>query len=443
VADADCIVVGLRCAGAPLALALHRAGVRVIALERDDLYTDQPFSTHAIQPYGMRLLDRLGLGDAVRGLAPRARALRMQLEDAYLQVDLTDDSHDARCPRRLKLDPVLQRAVVDAGVDVRPKTIVVGLVRDGDRVGGVRVRDGSGEHELRAPLVVGADGRNSAIARLVGAPAYVEDESPHGAYWSYFEETPLFSTDPRYDWEMCIHMQGDGARAVFQTDSGLLLMAGLARRAALEPWRHDPDAALVDYLRAGPMTAPLLEGSRQVQPAIGLAGLRFFVKRPVGPGWALVGDSGLHIDPTPGLGITDAFRDAIALADAIVEGGDRALLRYWRRRDADSIGLYRMAADMGSTSYNTAFNRMFYRRAQASAAMRARLLSVLDRECRPQDMLPLGRLIGWLLGEVIQGRLSSFRGFGRTLRNAVGLARQQAQFDRELAAVERDALPSH
>ena len=441
-ADADCIVVGLRCAGAPLALALHRAGVRVIALERDDLYTDQPFSTHAIQPYGMRLLDRLALGDAVRGLAPRARALRMQLEDAYLQVDLSDDSHDARCPRRLKLDPVLQRAVVDAGVDVRPKTIVVGLVRDGDRVGGVRVRDGSGEHELRAPLVVGADGRNSTIARLVGAPAYVEDESPHGAYWSYFEETPLFSTDPRYIWEMCIHMQGDGARAVFQTDSGLLLMAGLARRTALEPWRHDPDAALVDYLRAGPMTAPLLEGSRQVQPAIGLAGLRFFVKRPVGPGWALVGDSGLHIDPTPGLGITDAFRDAIALADAIVEGGDRALLRYWRRRDADSIGLYRMAADMGSTSYNTAFNRMFYRRAQASAAMRARLLSVLDRECRPQDMLALGRLIGWLLGEVIQGRLSSFRGFGRTLRNAVGLARQQAQFDRELAAVERDAHAS-
>jgi len=85
---------------------------------------------------------------------------------------------------------------------------------------------------------------------------------------------------------------------------------------------------------------------------------------------------------------------------------------------------------------------MFYRRAQASAAMRVRLLSVLDRECRPQDMLPLRRLIGWLLGEVIQGRLSSFRGFGRTLRNAVGLARQQAQFDRELAAVERDAHAS-
>ena len=56
----------------------------------------------------------------------------------------------------------------------------------------------------------------------------------------------------------------------------------------------------------------MCEGSRQVSPAIGLAGLRFFVKQPVGPGWALVGDSGLHLDPTPGLGITDAWLSASA-----------------------------------------------------------------------------------------------------------------------------------
>jgi len=437
VADADCIVVGLRCAGAPLSLALDRAGVKVIALERDELYTDQPFSTHAIQPYGMRLFDRLGLGDAVRALAPRALALRMQVEDAGLRVDLSDDAHDARCPRRLKLDPVLQRAVVDAGIDVRPRTTVFALVHDGDRVVGVRVRDAAGEHELRAPLVVGADGRNSTIARLVGAPTYVDDTSPHGAYWAYFEETKLFSTDPRYDWGMCIHMQGDGARAVFQTDSGLLLMAGLAPRDAIEPWRRDPNGELLAYLRAGALTSPLLEGSRQVAPAIGLAGLRFFVKRAVGPGWALVGDAGLHLDPTPGLGITDALRDASALAEAIVDGSEQAYERYWRRRDADSIGLYRMAADMGSGIYNSPFTRMVYRRLQESEAMHARLLKVLDRESRPQEMLPLWRLIGWLASEAFQGRLESFSGFGRTLRNAVGLAREQARFDRQLAAVEQ------
>ena len=437
-ADADCIVVGLRCAGAPLALALDRAGVKVIALEREALFTDQPFSTHAIQPYGMRLLDRFGLGDAVRALAPRALALQMQVEDAYLRVDLSDDRHDARCPRRLKLDPLLQGAVLAAGVDVRPQTTVIGLVRDGDRVAGVRVRDAAGEHELRAPLVVGADGRNSTIARLVGAPAYVEDESPHGAYWAYFEETPLFSSDPRYDWGMCIHLQGDGGRAVFQTDSGLLLMAGLARREALAPWRRDPDGALLAYLRGGSLTAPLLEGSRQVSRAIGLAGLRFFVKQPVGPGWALLGDAGLHLDPTPGLGITDAFRDAITLAEAIVDGSELALAKYWRRRDADSIGLYRMAADMGSESYNNPFTRMIYRRMQGSEAMRARLMKVLDRECRPQDMLPLGRLLGWLVSEAFHARFVSFAGFGQMLRSALRTGREQARFDRELAVVERE-----
>jgi flavin-dependent dehydrogenase len=434
---ADCIVVGLRCAGAPLALALRRAGVKVVALERDELYTDQPFSTHAIQPYGMRLLDRLGLGDAVRALAPRARGLRMQVEDAYMQIDVSDGARDARCPRRLKLDPVLQRAVVDAGVDVRPRSSVTDLVRDAGSVVGVRVRErGASEYELRAPLVVGADGRNSTIARLVGAPTYVEDTSANGAYWAYFEETPLFSNDARYDWGMCIHMEGEGVRAVFQTDSGLLLMVGLARRDSLRAWRRDPDASLLAYLRAGSVTGPLLEGSRQASAAIGLGGLRYFFKQPVGPGWALVGDAGLHLDPTPGLGISDAFRDALALADAIVDGSRVAFERYWRRRDADSIGLYRMAIDMATPGYNNPFTRMIYRRVQASPTMRARMMRLIDREDRPQDLLPLGRLVGWLVSEAAHGRFGSFRGFGSTLRSALRTAGEQRRFDRALAALD-------
>ena len=124
--------------------------------------------------------------------------------------------------------------------------------------------------------------------------------------------------------------------------------------------------SLLAYLRAGSMTAPLLEGSRQASTAIGLAALRYFFKQPVGPGWALVGDAGLHLDPTPGLGISDAFRDALVLADAIVDGSPLAFERYWRRRDADSIGLYRMAIDMGSRGYNSPFTRMIYRRVHAS-----------------------------------------------------------------------------
>src|SRR5207248_2147037 len=119
-----------------------------------------------------------------RALAPRASAMRMQLEDEFVRVDLSDGEHDSRAPRRSKLDPLLQQSAIDAGADVRARTTVIGLLREGERVVGVRVRDGTGEHELRAPIVVGADGRNSTIARLVEAEAYVEDVSPHGAYWA-------------------------------------------------------------------------------------------------------------------------------------------------------------------------------------------------------------------------------------------------------------------
>jgi hypothetical protein len=50
-------------------------------------------------------------------------------------------------------------------------------------------------------------------------------------------------------------------------------------------------------------------------------------------------------------------------------------------------------------------------------------------------MVPLGRLIGWLVAEACHGRFESFSGLGRTLRQAFSLAREQARFDRELAAL--------
>jgi hypothetical protein len=61
---------------------------------------------------------------------------------------------------------------------------------------------------------------------------------------------------------------------------------------------------------------------------------------------------------------------------------------------------------------------------------------VLDRDCRPQEMLPISRLIGWLASEAFRGRFKSFAGFGRTLRLALALAREQARFDHRLASVE-------
>jgi flavin-dependent dehydrogenase len=444
--DADVVIVGFRCAGAPLAHALHRAGLRVIVVEKDALFTDQPMSTHAIQPFGMKVLDKLGLGDVVRALAPPNRAFRFQVEESYLQMELDGTAMDSRSPRRSKLDPALQQAALAAGVDARDRHVVIGLLHDGDRVTGLRVRHGARDYELRARVVVGADGRNSTIAKLAGAETYLESTTQNGMYWSYFEQTPVFVNDPRYAWGACIHVEGREGRAVFQTDSGLLLMAGGGRRETLEGWRQDPTSSLLAHLRRGRLTAPLVDGARMVSPPLGLLSLHFFMKRAVGPGWALVGDAGLHLDPTPGLGITDAIRDADALAAAIVDGSERAMRVYWRRRDADSIGLYHFAADMGSEEYNNPLTRLIFDRAQRSPAMMERMYRMMDRQLRPLDMIPVTTLVGWLLAESVAGNVAPWSSLGRSLRLGRRVVRQQAILDRALARAERgdvdDTVPS-
>ncbi|HUI26339.1 MAG TPA: NAD(P)/FAD-dependent oxidoreductase [Candidatus Kryptonia bacterium] len=439
-ADADVIIVGFRCAGAPLALALHRAGVKVIVVDGAPFFTDQPISTHAIQPYGMKMFDKVGLGDIVRGLAPPNRAFRFQVEDSYMQIDLDGTELESHSPRRSKLDPALQQAALDTGVDARDETRVVGLLQDGEHVTGVRVKNGNGESELRAKLVVGADGRNSTIAKMVGAPTYLESKARNCIYWSYFEQTPVFTTDARYKWGACIHLEAEESRAVFQTDSGLLLMAGGGRREIVERWKEDPETSLWQHLRRGRLTAPLMEGTKMVSKPVGVLSLHYFMKQAVGPGWALVGDSGLHLDPTPGLGITDAVRDAIALSEAIIADTDKAMNLYWRRRDADSIGLYHFAADMGSEDYDNPFTRMMFKRAQNSPAMVKRMYRMMDRRLRPQHMIPPTRVLGWLVAETFAGNFAPWSYLGRTFRFGRTVARQQAVLDRALAKAERGDL---
>ncbi len=439
-ADADVIIVGFRCAGAPLAKALQAAGVRVVAIDKSPLFSDQPISTHAIQPYGMKMFDRLGLGDTVRALAPPNKAFRFQVEDSHLQITLNGTTMDSRSPRRCKLDPALQQAAIDAGVEVSDETRVIALLRDGDRVCGVRVSRSGVESEIRAPLVVGADGRNSTIAKLVDAPTYLESSSVNGVYWSYFEKTPVFDQDPRYDWGACIHIEGDVARAVFLTDSNLLLMAGGAHRDQLQGWKRDPTEGLLSHLKNGSLTAPLLEGSQMVAKPVGLVSPKFFMKQAIGPGWALVGDSGLHIDPTPGLGISDAVRDAADLSDAIIDGSEKAMRLYWRRRDAESIGLYHFAGEMGSPEYNNPFTRIAFKHAQKSPAMQQRMDWMMTREIRPQDMMPPSRVLAWLAAESLHGNFAPWTAMPRAARLRSVIDRQQKVLDRALTRAETGDL---
>ena len=146
-----------------------------------------------------------------------------------------------------------------------------------------------------------------------------------------------------------------------------------------------------------------------------------------------MGDAGLHKDPTPGLGITDALRDARALADAILAPGDvdAAVVRYWRQRDVDSIELFHFARQVADPSYFSPLHRLVHQRAPRSPEVMARLSAQMDRELSPFEVLTPSVALRWVAGAAFRGNLGACRDF-------VAIGRRNGEVRRALA--ERVAL---
>src|SRR5689334_13291721 len=105
----DVIVVGARCAGAARGASLAKRGVTTLILEASPRHTDMPMSTHYMQPPGMAVLDRLGIGERVRSVTPPTRAFRVAQDDVEVLAPLRSEAL-GYCVRRSTLDPWLQDA---------------------------------------------------------------------------------------------------------------------------------------------------------------------------------------------------------------------------------------------------------------------------------------------------------------------------------------------
>jgi flavin-dependent dehydrogenase len=180
------------------------------------------------------------------------------------------------------------------------------------------------------------------------------------------------------------------------------------------------------------VTASLVESPREGK-LIGMLSSRFFFREAAGPGFALVGDAGLHKDPTPGLGITDALRDARSLARAILAPGDvdAAVVRYWRQRDVESIDLFHFARQLADPRYFSPLNRLVHQRAPSSPQVMARLSAQVDRELSPFEVLTPRIALRWVAGAALRGNLGVVRDF-------FAIGKQNAQVQR--ARAERVAL---
>src|SRR5579859_8005366 len=184
----DAIVVGARCAGAPTAMLLARAGARVLLVDRARFPSDT-ISGHAIKMPGVAYLKRWGLLDAVLASGcPPLHKMTLSVGDRALPLPPPGaDSLPVVGPRRTVLDSILVQAAAAAGVDVQEGTSVAEVLRDDGQVLGIEAPGHTGRPlRARAPIVVGADGKRSFIAHQVGAE-YEHYQSPVSiAYYSYW-----------------------------------------------------------------------------------------------------------------------------------------------------------------------------------------------------------------------------------------------------------------
>jgi flavin-dependent dehydrogenase len=344
----DAIVVGARCAGAPTAMLLARKGYRVLVVDRASFPSDT-LSTHMIHAPGVAALSRWGLLEQVVATGcPPVETYSFDFGPFTIAGNPRprDGIATAYAPRRTVLDKILVDAASHAGAEVRERFTVDDVVVEDGTVVGIRGCGEDGKTVLeRARVVIGADGRNSHVAKVVRPEQYNEKPMLEQSYYTYWSGLPVSGFE--------IVIRPDRGWAALPTNDGLTLLVVGWPYAESKAYKSDVEANYLKTLELVPEIAARVRAATREERFAGGAVPNFF-RKPFGPGWALVGDAGYTKDPITAQGISDAFRDAELCATALDEtfnGGrpfNEAMSTYHQTRDAAVLPIYEFTTQLAT-----------------------------------------------------------------------------------------------
>jgi flavin-dependent dehydrogenase len=254
-------------------------------------------------------------------------------------------------PRRTVLDPLLQGAADDAGVEFQDRTRMIGLLTDSTgRAGGVVVASGSGPVPIKSRYVVGADGVWSKVARDAAASGEISFVATNGVRYAYYSG---IETDG-------VHFQfTPGVTSGLIPTNGNLVCVYLGLPShRMSEVRRETDFRL-HIESSHPTLADAMASASRVTPFRGTPGLPGFLRQAWGPGWALVGDAGYTKDPVSAHGLSAALRDSELCARAIdraltePSAAEAALRGYQEIRDQLSFEMLQKTSELAAYEWDS------------------------------------------------------------------------------------------
>ena len=342
---ADVIILGGGLVGLTLAIALDRHGLTTIVIDPADpagqLAPQYDGRATAVSSSSWRMLQAIGVGEGLEGKGCPIEAIRVS--EGLHEGGILFDPPPGDDPLGMMFENRLLRAALRGCALAAERVKLLMPARPGEIVrdsGGVRVALEDGRLAT-APLLVGAEGRNSPIREAAGIPL---------AQWRY-DHVAIVATVTHDRWHEHV------AYEIFYPEGPFAILPMLAGEdgkprsaivwsvpAADAPaYLGLPERALAHEIekRMGGFLGPIALGGPRWSYKLGfhhaaqITALRL----------ALVGDAAHGIHPIAGQGLNLGFRDAAALAEVLVEGarlgldlGDAQLLaRYQRWRSLDTL----------------------------------------------------------------------------------------------------------
>jgi 2-polyprenyl-6-methoxyphenol hydroxylase-like FAD-dependent oxidoreductase len=310
-----CCIAGGGPAGIMLGLLLARAGVDVLVLEKHaDFLRD--FRGDTIHPSTLEVMYELGLLEDLLKL-PHQKAARLNGQVDGLALTVADFSHlPTQCrfiafmPQWDFLSFLAERAARYPTFTLRMRSEVTGLIEEAGCVVGLHAITSDGPLEVRASLVVGADGRHSVVRTVAGLKVD-EFGAPMDVLWFRLSRRSGDSEDPVARFEMgrifIMLNRGDYWQCGYVIPKGSLeqvrergLPAFRDSVAQLAPFAADRVGELQEWDTIKPLTVQVDRLPRWYRP-----------------GLLCIGDAAHAMSPVGGVGINLAIQDAVAAANLL------------------------------------------------------------------------------------------------------------------------------